>query len=171
MLIWSFDSGTLHLQQWEDKLKCSQLVPWVDGIGDSPTDDGSCENREFVPPGCTLDSSRNVNVALEEQTLGEGEKNTSKLPLLPPMQYPSWVLTAHWGVSAAVSSVKPCVISKGHTDCPDYGNSKPSEIWSYVLASLLSYVIFEDKPGFAVNCKDAGTSHCFWPLQNPNYIV
>lgn len=126
---------------------------------------------EFVPPGCTLDSSRNVNVALEEQTLGEGEKNTSKLPLLPPMQYPSWVLTAHWGVSAAVSSVKPCVISKGHTDCPDYGNSKPSEIWSYVLASLLSYVIFEDKPGFAVNCKDAGTSHCFWPLQNPNYIV
>lgn len=129
------------------------------------------KSGECVPPGCTLGSLHNVNVALVEQTLGEGEKNTSKLPLLSPLRYPSWVLTAHWGVSTAVSSVKPCVISKGHTDCPDYGNFKPSEIWSYVLASLLSYIIFEDKPGFAVNCKDVWTSDCVWPLQSPDYIV
>lgn len=129
------------------------------------------KSGECVPPGCTLGSLHNVNVALVERTLGEREKNTSKLPLLSPLRYPSWVLTAHWGVSTAVSSAKPCVISKGHTDCPDYGNFKPSEIWSYVLASLLSYVIFEDKPGFAVNCKDVWTSDCLTTAEPWLYSV
>lgn len=63
------------------------------------------KSGERVPPSCTLGSLHNVNVALVEQTLGEGEKNTSKLPLLSPLRYPSWVLTAHWGVSTAVSNL------------------------------------------------------------------
>lgn len=89
-------------------MKCSHLVPWVDGIGDSSTDDGSCENHvnEHVPPGYTLDSSRNVNAALEEQTSGEGEKNTSKLPLFDPLAVPK--LGAH----SSLGCICSCVISQ-----------------------------------------------------------
>lgn len=59
------------------------------------------------------------------------------------------------------------------TECPACGNFKPSETQTQIcaLTFILSYVVFEDKPGSVMSCKDAGTSHCVWPLKSVDYIM